>query len=486
MAATQELTRRALVELSEGQRERAMSRLQVLLPHLDDGVPVTRAASAAGVPLRTARRWLAAYRAQGLAGLAPPPRSDRASRRFRRELVGMIEGMYLRRPAPSVATVHRAVAAAAARQGWDAPSYNTVRSIVGALDPALVMLAQQGTRAYQQAYDLLYRREAAAPNEMWQADHTQLDLLVLDPSGRPTRPWLTVIIDDHSRAVSGYAVNLTPPSSLQTALALRQAIWSKTDPGWQVCGIPAILYSDHGSDFTSRHLEQVCADLHIQLVHSTPGMPRGRGKVERFFGSVNELFLPGLPGHLVRGLPASAPRLTFAELDAALHTFIVGDYNQRRHSQTGQSPQQRWTAGGFLPQLPERLEDLDLLLLTLAKARVVHRDGIRFQGMRYLEVNLAAFIGEPVTIRYDPRDLTSIRVFHDGVFLCTAVCQELADTTISLKELQAARTRRRRELRGEITARRTLVEELLAVHQTASPPPPADGAQPRLKRYAND
>jgi transposase InsO family protein len=88
---------------------------------------------------------------------------------------------------------------------------------------------------------------------------------------------------------------------------LRQAIWAKTDPAWQVCGIPEILYSDHGPDFTSRHLEQVCADLHIQLVHSTPGMPRGRGKIERFFGSVNELFLPGLPGHLVRGVPASPP-----------------------------------------------------------------------------------------------------------------------------------------------------------------------------------
>jgi len=119
---------------------------------------------------------------------------------------------------------------------------------------------------------------------------------------------LTVSLDDHSRAVPGYAVNLTAPSSLQTALALRQAIWSKSDPAWQVCGIPAILYSDHGSDFTSRHLEQVCADLHIQLVHSTPGMPRGRGKIERFFGSVNELFMPGLPGHLVRGVAGQRRR----------------------------------------------------------------------------------------------------------------------------------------------------------------------------------
>jgi putative transposase len=486
MSVAQAPDQRMLAELSENQRRQAMARWDVLQPCLSEGVPLTRAAAASGVPVRTARRWLAAYRAGGLAGLARAPRADRATRRFPPELVGLIEGLYLRQPAPSVAAVHRTAATVAAAQGWPIPSYTTVWDIVGSLDASAVTLAQQGTKAYQQAFDLLYRREAAAPNEMWQADHTELDLLVLGPAGAPARPWLTVILDDHSRAVPGYAVNLTAPSSLQTALALRQAIWTKTDPTWHVCGIPGVLYSDHGSDFTSRHLEQVCADLHIQLVHSTPGMPRGRGKIERFFGVVNELFLPGLPGHLVHGVLASPAKLTLAELDAALQTFIVTGYNQRRHGETGQAPQHRWEAGGFLPHLPDRLEDLDLLLLTVPTSRVVHRDGIRFEGMRYLHVNLAAFVGEPVIIRYDPRDLTEVRVFHQGTFLCTAVCQELAGTTISLKDLQAARNRRRRELRDQIAARQSLVEELLAAQQVADPPPPAEGPPRRLKRYRND
>jgi len=59
-------------------------------------------------------------------------------------------------------------------------------------------------------------------------------------------------------------------------------IWRKSDPAWPVCGIPAALYSDHGADFTSDHIAQVCADLKVQLIHSTPGVPRGRGKIERF------------------------------------------------------------------------------------------------------------------------------------------------------------------------------------------------------------
>ena len=50
--------------------------------------------------------------------------------------------------------------------------------------------------------------------------------------------------------------------------------------------LPDVLYADHGSDFTSDHLAAVAADLHIELVHSAVARPQGRGKVERFFGTV--------------------------------------------------------------------------------------------------------------------------------------------------------------------------------------------------------
>ena len=57
----------------------------------------------------------------------------------------------------------------------------------------------------------MHRREASKPNQIWQADHTQLDLWVITPSGQPARPWLTIIEDDHSRAVAGYGLNLGAP-----------------------------------------------------------------------------------------------------------------------------------------------------------------------------------------------------------------------------------------------------------------------------------
>ena len=44
------------------------------------------------------------------------------------------------------------------------------------------------------------------------------------------------------------------------------------------------------------HLEQVAADLKMRLVFSTPGIPRGRGRIERFFSTISDMLLCELPG----------------------------------------------------------------------------------------------------------------------------------------------------------------------------------------------
>ncbi|MFE4686112.1 helix-turn-helix domain-containing protein [Streptomyces sp. NPDC056721] len=238
----------ALGDLTGSQREAAMRRFAVLQPHLEDGVPLALAAAEAGVACRTAQRWAAAYRDRGLAGLVRARRSDAGHRRIPDELRHLVEGLALGRPAPHMTWVHRRVIEVAKEQGWPVPSYSTVYAIARALDPALVVLAHEGSKRYREVYDLIHRREAEGPNAIWQADHTQLDLWVIAPSGRHDRPWLTVIEDDYSRAIAGYAVNLGAPSALNTALALRQAIWRKPDPSWHLCGIPAVFHTDHGSD----------------------------------------------------------------------------------------------------------------------------------------------------------------------------------------------------------------------------------------------
>jgi putative transposase len=83
------------------------------------------------------------------------------------DLRQLIEGLALRKPAPTVASVQRQVCGVAEARGWPRPSYATVYSVVKALDPGLVTLAHDGPKRYADQYELLYRREASGSNEMW-------------------------------------------------------------------------------------------------------------------------------------------------------------------------------------------------------------------------------------------------------------------------------------------------------------------------------
>ncbi|MGA2602182.1 MAG: Mu transposase C-terminal domain-containing protein [Bryobacteraceae bacterium] len=477
------------MELSEIQRDRAMVRFAALRPHLEDGATLAQAARAAGVALRTAERWLSRYRATGLIGLARMPRADFGRPKLPKEFVLIIEGLALSKPRPSVTAIHRRIATIARERQLKAPAYSSVHAIVSALDPALVTLAHQGHAAYRDRFELIYRHRAEGPNAIWQADHTQLDILVLDANGQPKRPWLTTVIDDYSRIVAGYTVFLGAPSTLQTCLALRQAIWRKEDPAWPVCGIPEVLYVDHGSDFTSRHLEQVAADLKIQLVHSAVKRPQGRGKVERLFGTLNTELLCDLPGYMVEGKPATAPKLSLSALDAAIGAHIIGAYNIRKHQEIDAIPRVAWLGNGWVPRIPQSLEALDLLLIEVATARIVRRDGIHFEGLRYLDVTLAAYVGESVTVRYDPRDFAEIRVFHHNRFLCRAINQQHSDQTLSLKDIQTARVAHRRALRGEITERVSGRRDFWGSRNPVLPEPPIAAQpvpNPALRLYLED
>jgi len=486
----QEQTAASFGSQNEQQREQAMARFAVLRPHLENGVPLTHAAAAAGIPVRTAGRWLARYCQSGIAGLLRPTRGDAGTHRSPADLVALIEGMALKRPRSSAAAIHRRIGTAAAAQGWRVPSYSTVYAIIAALDSGMVTLAQEGPAAFRDRFELVHRFRAEAPNAVWQADHTLLDLHILDENGKPARPWLTTVVDDHSRAIAGYTVFLDAPCVLNTCLALRHAIWRKADAAWPVCGVPDVLYVDHGSDFTSHHLDQVGASLRFRIIYSAVARPQGRGKVERLFGTLNTELLPELPGYLASGKPATPPRLSLAELDRAIGTFITGTYHVRPHSEIGETPLDAWRGRGFLPRSPDSLEDLDLLLIMHAKPRRIRRDGIHFQGLRYLDPALAAYVGETVTVRYDPRDLSEVRVFHRNQFLCRAVSKEHAGEAVTLKDIEAARRAHRRSLRGAINERIARVSDFLPAR--AHPPPPMPvpkpptPSRPKLRIYQED
>jgi putative transposase len=143
--------------------------------------------------------------------------------------------------------------------------------------------------------------------------------------------------------------------------------------------------------------------------------------------------------------------------------------------------------------MPDSLEQLDLLLLTVPKTRRVRPDGIHFMGMRYINPTLAAYVGEEVLLRYDPRDVAEVRVFYQHRYLCRAVCQELAGETVTFREIANARRRRKRELRQTIQDRRSVVDSLWVAKQwrTVEEEPEDQSLEPsappvKLKRYFCD
>lgn len=93
------------------------------------------------------------------------------------------------------------------------PRYAVVRRIVRSLPASILMLAHRGNRAYSEGFDPVHRREALKPNSIWQVDHEQLDIKLLRDDGSIGKPWLTIVIDDYSRAVAGYYLGFEPPSS---------------------------------------------------------------------------------------------------------------------------------------------------------------------------------------------------------------------------------------------------------------------------------
>ncbi|GCE22038.1 helix-turn-helix domain-containing protein [Dictyobacter kobayashii] len=181
-----------LTALSEAQRTQALERLKIIRPALEKHVSQAQVARTHQIPPSTTQLWIKRYREKGLAGLTTTTRSDKGkSRKLPDQAIVLVEGLALQTPPRSAAAIRRQVREIAQTQGWKPPSYERVRQIIKSIDPALLILAHQGAAAYREAFDLLYRREATHANAMWQADHTPLDVWLLNEAGNPAKPYLT-------------------------------------------------------------------------------------------------------------------------------------------------------------------------------------------------------------------------------------------------------------------------------------------------------
>lgn len=77
----------------------ADGRWRILRLHVEDQVPLAALARHHGLGVRTLERWHARYRAGGLSALGRVPRADAGGHHLPADLIALIEGLGLTRPA---------------------------------------------------------------------------------------------------------------------------------------------------------------------------------------------------------------------------------------------------------------------------------------------------------------------------------------------------------------------------------------------------
>ncbi|MFM8551881.1 MAG: DDE-type integrase/transposase/recombinase [Nitrospiraceae bacterium] len=238
--------------------------------------------------------------------------------------------------------------------------------------------------------------ESSAPNELWMADFSPGPYLVLpgESKARPTH--LCVLLDDHSRLVPHASCAWTADTRSFHA-ALKDAIQRR--------GVPRALYVDNGGPFINEHTRVVCAQLGLRLLHTRPYHAWSKGKVERFFHTLQVDFEGGLKIH---GTP---PIHSLEELNQRLFQWI-GTYHDTVHSTTGEKPQERFarlvhTTRGWSDTA--ELERLFYQKLT----RRVRKDGTVRLENDWFEVDLA-LRGLEVELRFCPWKRQPIEVHHRG------------------------------------------------------------------------
>lgn len=295
-------------------------------------------------------------------------------------------------------------------------------------------------------------------NQVWQSDHTRLDIMLVDRHGVVIgRPWLTTVIDSYSRALMGINLGFDAPSSQVVALALRHAILPKAyhpeyglHSDWICYGKPEYLFTDGGKDFRSNHLMEIGSQL--GFVHKLRDRPSEGGIVERFFRTLNESILRALPGYTgsnVQQRPKEAEQdanLTLRDLEKVIVSFIVDRHNQDLDARMGdQTRNQRWESGLISTPLVLSERELDICLMKTLR-RTVQRGGhIQFENVMYQGEYLAGYAGQTVSIRYNPQDITTIWIYKvergKEEFLTRAHAQGLEAEHLSIDEARASAKR---------------------------------------------
>jgi transposase InsO family protein len=261
--------------------------------------------------------------------------------------------------------------------GWTIPSRATINKILTRYG---LVTAQPKKRPKSS-----YRRFAyARPRDCYQIDATEVRLATGE------KAVVFEVLDDCTRTLVATIAD--------TAETSHGAITAITT-AFADYGIPALVLSDNGSAFTSRHrhggtsrFTRVVKAAGARQIHSSPYHPQTCGKVERHHRTFKQ-WLTGRP------TPATLP-----ELQTLCDTYQRFYNTERRHSAWNMPPQQAWTSAPALGG-PEHLptqQDATIYLPAVVSTGVIS------VGSLYLSVG-RDLAGSTVTVLRDGDHLTVYR-----------------------------------------------------------------------------
>lgn len=328
----------------------------------------------------TIEEWLLRYRRDGLVGLEDKRRRDLGRSRVIDPALGeAITAMAKSKPDLDGQGLLAEIAAT--QEGIDLPSLSTLYRFMrsSGLDQRRAP-GRKDHRAF--AFELA--------GDCWQGDVMYGPSLPTD-DGKRRKTYLIAILDDATRVVV-HAQFYFEQHLRSLKDCLKQAMLKR--------GVPRRFYFDNGKIFRSRMLLALCARLGIQLIHTRPYQPQGRAKLERWFLTVRRGFLARVDIDRCAGLDA---------LNRLLFAWVEGEYHQRPHRGIeGEKPLDRWLRlSDGIRTLPLDV-DVDGLFSDEVARRVAKDGTLTLAGKRF-EAG-PRFIGQKVTVRFDPFDLRSVRV----------------------------------------------------------------------------
>ena len=360
---------------------------------------------------RTLRRYLLILRKKGIKGLIRKKRSDSGVLRvFDDRILDKAKELLEENPYRSIPMLMHLLEA-------DTELQDKVKNI--SPHTLYYHLKQSGydfTKKRKQSERIYNRFEADYPNQLWQGDARD-GIFLPDPedSSKWKKTYLFGWVDDYSRKVmyAKYYFSLKLPS-MEDSFKYGALRW----------GLPEKLYCDNGKVYRSKYFTFMLSDLNIKKIHHPAYSAWCKGKIENIMKSFKRF-------QKEAGLCAFK---TLDELNSALFAWIEVEYNNKIHSTTGETPNNRYQ-NGILNHPPKRVTDINEFnkLFFFREQRKINKYGkIQLESNFYPVKGIKPY--QKVEVRFDPFDLTEVLIYYDNQFFTKTKASTLKTKEI-IKEI---------------------------------------------------